>query len=167
MIFVMCPQNSFLDPQGSVYLGERAEILKVRMVDYLSEFQNERKIFFREKHAEADQFFSNDVTHSVVNTPDFHIVDCLKKYADVIFDKTRYSGFFNTGLDDFLKKERITQVSLIGLETHTSILFTAEELRNRGIDVKMIEPLTASRQDHLHNVSISLMANHLGVHIGS
>lgn len=161
-LLVMCPQNSFFDPKGSVYLGEKAEILKVRLDNYLSSYHG-RKIFFREKHLEADTFFSSDKTHSVVNSFDFNVYDSFKKYADIFYDKERYSGFYNTGFEVLLKKDRVTMVTIIGVETHTSILFTAEELRNRNIEVLLIEPLTMSRDDYMHNCAVSLMINSLGV----
>lgn len=164
MVLVMCPQNSFLDPQGSVYMGERAENLKIRLVDFLSDYQGER-IFFKEKHAEQDTFFVMDKTHSIVNTADFNVCKCFKGLSDLTFEKTRYSGFFGTTFGDHLKREHITSVKLVGVETQTSILFTAEELKNQGVDVTIIEPLIASRDDFMHGVSISIMVNYLGVRI--
>lgn len=162
-ILVMCPQNSFFDPKGSIYTGDKSEILKIRLIDYLKEYKG-KKIFFREKRALSDTFFANDVTHSIVNTFDYRICDCFSPFADLIYDKTRYSGFFNTELDLFLRKGNVKSVFLIGIETQTSILYTAEELKNRNVDVTIIEPLTASRDDYMHNVAMSLMINSLGVH---
>lgn len=166
MMIVMCPQNSFLDPKGSVYMGEKAEILKIRLMDYLSGF-NGKKVFFREKHAEADSFFSNDRTHSVANTYDYKICECFRNMANLFFDKTRHSGFYDTGFDTLLKQERVQSVILAGVETHTSVLFTSEELRNRGVRVTVLEPLTASRDDYMHSVAVSLMTNSLGVIISA
>jgi nicotinamidase-related amidase len=165
-LLLMCPQNSFLEPKGSVYMGEKAEILKTRLIDYLNTFTGP-KIFFREKHAESDEFFVNDKTHSIVNTFDYQTVDALKKYATRYFDKTRFSGLYNTGFDVYLKEERISAVTLLGVETHTSILFTAEELRNRGIEVTVIEPLTMARDDYMHLLGISMMTNFLGVKVSA
>ena len=163
-LFLMCPQNSYFHPSGSVYMGEKAEVLKIRLFDYLARYGG-MKIFFREKHVVADGFFVNDKTHSVVNTFDFLVLDEFKRYASVYYDKNRYSGFFDTGLDALVKKEKISSVVLMGVETHTSVLFTAEELRNRSIDVSVIEPLTASRDDFMHSTAISVMNNFLGVRI--
>lgn len=165
IILVMNSQNSFLSPEGSVYMGEKAEILKIRMKDYLSDF-NGMRLFFREKHSREDSFFSNDKTHSLVTTPDFNIVEELKPLADNFFDKTRYSAFFDTNLGDFLKSKKVEKVTMAGLETHTSILFTAEELRNRGYDVTIIEPCCMSRDDFMHSYSIALMRNFLSVRVG-
>jgi nicotinamidase/pyrazinamidase len=164
-LLVMCPQNSYLDSKGSVYLGEKAEIMRVRLLDYISDFSG-KIFFFLEKRGQADSFFANDKTHSIVNTFDYRIERNLKKFASIKIEKIRYSGFFQTDFEKYLKMEKIKDVTIIGLETHTSILFTAEELCNREIHVRVIEPLTASRDDYMHNVAISLMVNHLGVKLG-
>lgn len=145
-------------------MGEKAEILKVRLADFLSGF-DKQKIFFREKHALDDKFFINDVTHSVTNTSDFAVSDAVKKYANEFWDKTRYSAFYGMDLDGFLIRHRVQNVGIVGIETHTSVLFTAEELRNRGYEVSVVEPCVMSRDDYLHGYAISLMKNFLGVRI--
>lgn len=166
IILVMNPQNSFLSEDGSVYMGEKAEIIKVRLKDYLGDFPGKR-LFLREKHSREDSFFANDKTHSLVTTDDFNVHVDLKPYADSFMDKTRYSAFHDTVLGDFLKSEKVKSVALVGLETHTSILFTAEELRNRGFDVMVIEPCCMSRDDYMHPYAIALMRNFLSVRIGA
>lgn len=166
MLFVMCPQNSFLSSAGSLYMGEKAEDLKIRLKDYVGGYTG-KKVFFKEKHAHDDSYFSRDRTHSIATTEDYKIEPSLQTYANLIYDKTRYSAFHNTGLEQFLIREKIQEVGIVGLETHTSILFTAEELINRGISVIIIEPCTMARDEHMHNFAISLMSNFLGVHISN
>ena len=164
IILVMNPQNSFFSPGGSVYMGEKAEILKTRLADFLSGF-NKTKIFLREKHAEEDIFFMSDVTHSIANTEDFLICNELKKYANLVVDKTRYCALFNNNLESVLKQKNVKSIGIVGVETHTSILFTAEELRNRNYEVIVIEPCSASRDGYLHGYAITLMKHCLGVRI--
>ena len=166
LLLVMCPQNSFFDPKGSIYMGEKAETLRVRLEDFLASYPG-KKVFFREKHAEADDFFINDKTHSIVNSYDFAVFEPFKKYADIFYDQTRYSGFFNTGFEILLKKEKVTSTIIVGVETHLSVLFTAEELKNRGVEVSIIEPLLASRDDTMHSNAVSLMVNYLGVRVNA
>ena len=163
---VMCPQNSFLSPKGSVYMGDKAEILCIRLGDFLSSF-SKTKVFFREKHAMEDSFFATDKTHSVATTEDYQVHEGLKKYANFFYDKTRYSAFYDNQLDGFLRQRNVREVGMVGVETHTSILFTAEELRNRGYDVTVIEPCTMSRDDQLHGFAISLLKHSLGVEISN
>ncbi len=102
-LFVMNPQNSFLSKEGRVYTGDKAEILKVRLIDLLSRF-NKEIIFFREIHATEDKFFTTDKTHSVANTSDSFIHKDLKKFGQTTINKTRYNAFFGTALEDTLLK---------------------------------------------------------------
>lgn len=165
-VFVMCPQNSYLSKSGSVYMGEKAEILKVRIADYLNGLKGNR-VFFREKHAIGDAFFVGEKTHSITVTKDYQVEKSLKPLADLFFDKTRYSAFYNTELDSFISRNKVTLVKMMGIETHTSILFTAEELKNRGIDVEIIEPCSMSSDDYLHSSAINIMVNFLGIRLGN
>jgi len=164
ILLVMNPQNSFFSREGLVYMGEKAEILKVRLADFLSRF-NKEIIFFREKHATEDDFFISDKTHSVATTPDFLICKDLKKYGHTVMDKTRYNALYDTVLEKNLKKKRIKNIGIVGVETHTSVLFTAEELRNRSYDVTVVEPCVMSRDDYLHGYAITLMRHSLGVRV--
>jgi len=166
VILVMNPQNSFLSDTGSVYMGAKAETLKLRLQDYLSSF-HKVKIFCRESHAPGDSYFSGDKTHSVATTEDFLVPDSLKKYANYFIDKTRFSGLFDTLLEATLKQNSVRSVGLIGVETHTSILFTAGDLRNRGYEVTVVEPCVMARDDYFHAFSISLMNHYMGVKISN
>lgn len=165
VLLIMNPQNSFFSPQGSVYMGEKAEILKVRLRDYLSNF-SKPKLFFREKHAMQDQFFIGDKTHSIVTSYDFDVVDELKKYATIFYDKTKYNALFDTNLESDLKQKSVKFVGLAGIETHTSVLFTAEDLRNKGYEVEVIEPCTMSRDDYFHGYALNIM-QFLGVKVSN
>jgi nicotinamidase/pyrazinamidase len=166
ILMVMCPQNSFFSPKGSVYMGESADILLVRLVDYLSTFKKSR-IFLKEKHAMEDTFFVADKTHSVATTEDYQVPKALTKFADFSYDKVRYSAFFESQVDIFLRQRNARHVGLVGVETHTSILFTAEELRNRNYEVTVVEPCTMSRDEHMHGFAISLMKHSLGVRMSN
>lgn len=157
-------QNSFLWEEGSVYMGEKAEILKVRLNDFLSRFRG-KKMFSRETHAEQDDFFITDKTHSIATTPDHDIHKDLKKYVDLKDDKSRYDALYNTKIEMQIQNCKTKNVTLVGLETHTSVLFTAESLRNRGYDVTVVEPCVMSRDDYLHGCAIAIMRHSLGVRI--
>jgi nicotinamidase-related amidase len=166
VLLVMNPQNSFLDKTGSVYMGEKAEILKTRLADFLKDFSRP-KIFFRELHRTEDSFFSADKTYSISTTNDSLVEESLKKYANIFMDKTRYSAVYETQLDAQLKQMGAQKIGIVGVETHTSVLFTAEKLRNMNYDVTVIEPCTMSRDEYLHGYAITLLQHYLGVQISN
>ena len=166
ILFVMNAQHSFLSSSGSVYMGEKAETLKVRLLDYISSYSG-KKVFLREVHAMEDSFFRSDKTHSIATTSDCLICDSLRRFQAEYVDHNRYDAFYATNLENYLKRQKVKSVTVVGLETHTSILFTSESLRNRGYDVTIVEPCCMSRDDYMHAASISLMANFLGIAVSS
>lgn len=164
LLLVLNPQNSFMSPQGSLYMGEKSDILRMRLTDYLKSSKAKR-IFFREKHAVDDTFFRRQKTHSIATSEDFHIHESLKPYAGLVIDKIRYSAFYQTDFDKVLIKEKALNIGVVGLETHTSVLYTVEELCNRGYEVTIIEPLVMSIDDVLHRYAMTILENSLGIHI--
>lgn len=159
-------QNSFLSKNGSLYMGEKAETLKIRLNTFLSGFSG-KKIFVREVHGKEDTFFKSEKTHSIANTFDCEIHDSVKKYADFKDDKTCYNALYNTDIETLIKKQNTKDVFVVGVETHTSVLFTVDSLCNRGYNVSIVEPCVMSREDYLHGCAITIMRHFLGVRINN
>jgi nicotinamidase-related amidase len=119
----------------------------------------------RELHAKDDKFFQTDKTHSLVGSKDLEIPEAFKPYTKMIINTTTYNAFYRTPLESELNKIKPRRVYLVGLETHTFIMFTAEELRNRGYEVSLIEPLTTAEDEYLHGLGITMLRNFLAVDI--
>lgn len=158
-------QNTYFSKEGSKYLGEKADTLKIRIHSYLKSLNKDSDVVYllREIHRLDDQFHSGSVTHSLAGTKDIEIPEVFKINTKLIFNINTYSAFYKTILDSELTKINPEKVVLIGVETHTTVLFTAEELRNRGYDVAVIEPLISSEDEYLHAVGMTLMKNFLSV----
>lgn len=164
VIIGMGLQRAYLHNAGSKYIGEEAEILKVRVKDFLE--NKSCPIFYtREIHCIKDTFFRCDKSNSIVGSLDIEIVEMLKPFSKLMLNTSRYNAFYRTPLESELKKVGPDQVVLIGVETHSNILFTAEELRNRGYDVLVIEALTQSRDAYMHASGINILSNTLSVDI--
>ncbi|RKY81812.1 hypothetical protein DRQ07_03100 [candidate division KSB1 bacterium] len=157
-------QNSFLSEKGSLYMGEKAETLKIRVMDFLSKFSG-KKIFVREIHGKEDTIFMSEKTHSIANSYDCEIHENLRKFADLKDDKTYYDALYNTEIETLIKKQNTKDITVIGLETHTSVMFTVNSLCNRGYNVSVIEPCVMSREDYLHGCAITIMRHYLNVRI--
>lgn len=160
-------QKSYIHPEGTCYLGDRVKDFEVRWVDYLKEARSKKyKIFFtREIHNSDGGFYREGQTHSLVGTLDVEIPEKFKPYIDYIVNVNRFNAFYETGLGSEIYKLKPKEVIIFGVETHTNILFTAEEFRNRSYDVTIIEHLTTSSDDYLHALGITLLSNVLSVNI--
>ncbi len=64
----------------------------------------------------------------ITGTWDWEIIDELKPAPeDIIIDKTRYSGFVNTGLGEILKAQKIKYLIFIGLATNVCVESTLRD----------------------------------------
>lgn len=166
ILIAMGLQRAYFHPQGTRYLGERSDILKIRLDEYLKKVPHDTVIYFtREIHQTNDVFFRNSRSYALVGTPDIEILEPFKQYPKFIVNTTRYSAFYMTPLESELKKIGAKMVTIVGVETHTNVLFTAEELRNRDYEVIVPEALVISEDDYMHAAGINLLSNVLSVNV--
>lgn len=160
-------QRAYFNKQGSRYLGEKSEILKIRLIDFFQSMDLSSYVvfFMREIHRADDIFFQGQKTYGIVGTPDIEIPEVFKPFAKFIINTSRYSGMYRTAFESELNKIRPKEIHIVGVETHTTVLFTAEELRNRGYHVIGYEPLMLSEDDFLHSLGINMLSNVLSVDI--
>jgi nicotinamidase/pyrazinamidase len=79
------------------------------------------------------------------------IIQELTPRADErIMWKSAPSAFFDTDLGETLKDLKVRRVTVVGLETHTSVLLTAADAVARGFQVVVPDPCVcaASPEDH-------------------
>lgn len=167
VIIGCCLQRSYLHEKGSNYLGEAAEILKTRLLEYFKKVDRQNNIiyFLREIRRENDTFFKNEKSGALVGTPDIEILEIFKSYPKFIINLSTYNGFYSTPLESELHKQKPSKVYVVGVETHTNVLFTAEGLRNRSYDVVVNEALVTSKDSYMHAAGINILCNSLAVDV--
>jgi nicotinamidase-related amidase len=166
VVLAMGLQRCYFHSSGTRYLGERAEVLKVRLQEFFRTVSKDDVIFYiREIHQTNDTFYLNSKSYALVGTPDIEILEIFKQYPKFIVNTTRYSALYKTPLESELKKLSPKVIKIVGVETHTNVLFTAEELRNMNYEVVVPEPLTCSEDDYLHTAGINLLSNTLSVNV--
>jgi len=158
-------QHAYFGRGGTRYLGDKADLLKVRMESFLLQERARGSLVFvaREVHQPDDPFYRMHKSHSLVGSKDIEIPEAFKPHIKMVVNTTRPSAFYMTPLDSEIHKAKPERVHVVGVETHMAVLFTAEEFRNRGYDVDVHEALTASEDDYLHALGINLLANSLSV----
>ena len=159
-------QKAYLDKKGNQYIGEQANTLKIRLKDYFKNLNKNNIIFFtREIHNTNDSFYRGNRSHTVVGSSDIEIIETLKPYPKFMINTSRYNALYMTPLESELKKTGFKRVYLVGVETHTNVLFTAEELRNRGYEVTVYEPLVSAQDSYMHAAGINILSNTLSVDV--
>lgn len=166
LIIGMGLQRAYLHPTGCKYIGDSADTLKSRLEDFLdSEGDGKRIVFTREIHQINDEFFKGERSNSIVGSLDIEIIESLKRFPKLLVNVCRYNALYMTPLDSELKKYKPSNIILVGVETHTNILFTAEELRNRNYNVVVVEALTSSKDSYMHASGINILSNTLSTFI--
>ncbi len=67
------------------------------------------------------------------------------------------SAFFRTELETHLARHRVRRLTLVGLETHTSVLLTAADAMSRGIEVVVPEPCVMAADLASHQTALRLL----------
>jgi len=123
-------------------------------IDYYRE--KKRLVFFvNDTHKKNDLEFKVWPRHAVKGTPGAEVIPELKVLSsDTIIEKTSYSGFFETDLDQRLKERGVTYLTLVGVTTNICILFTAVDALMRGYEVVVPETCVAALTDEDHNFAL-------------
>jgi nicotinamidase-related amidase len=125
-------------------------------------------IYICDAHEKEDREFSKFgwPAHAVKGTKGAEVVEELKpEKDDVIIEKTTYSGFYNTPLDETLKNLGIANLRLTGCVTHICVMFTASDAVLRDYKVTVVKNAVAGLSKEDHDAALRIMKNVLGVNI--
>jgi nicotinamidase/pyrazinamidase len=100
-------------------------------------------IFLADTHDPNDREFEIFPVHCVRGTAEADVVPELQPFLEdaTLLRKRRYSGFFETDLEQRLRTARPGQVTVVGVCTDICVLHTVADLRNR--DYRVVVPAEA------------------------
>lgn len=90
------------------------------------------------------------------------IIDELKPYANIIFDKTGYSCMKNFTLINHLIESKITCLYFVGVETDACIYASMIDAFEMGFDVKVVEDAVTSSVKEYHEAAIKMIKKQFG-----
>ena len=114
-----------------------AAIPRVRAAIESRKQAGDQLIFLADTHDPNDREFEIFPVHCVRGTHESEVVDELQKYlaGARLIRKRRYSGFFETNLEQVLKQAAPSTVTVVGVCTDICVLHTVADLRNRDYAV--------------------------------
>lgn len=71
--------------------------------------------------------------------------------------KKRYSGFFRTDLDEYLRREQVGHLVVVGVNTHACVRMTAIDAYQHDYDVAIVKECVESYDQEHHDVSLRYM----------
>ena len=160
--------RDFLDPQGTLFVGERGLQIIPFVAQKISEMRAKGAviIFLNDSHEPDDREFARFPPHCVRNTPGAELIPQLRmEPGDYRVEKTRFSGFYGTDLDKILAAEQVTEVHLVGVCTSICIMETASDLLDRDFPVVVYRAGVADLNPQEHEWALKRMTKILGARV--
>ncbi len=160
--------NDFIDENGALYCGPDAKQIVPFVKDRL-ETQREQGglvIFLQDAHDEDDVEFEKFPKHCVAGSWGSRVVDSLTPLEkEIVISKKRYSGFYNTELDEILKAHKPDIVEVIGVCTSICVMDTVGGLANRDYKISVPEKGVADFDPEFHRFALKRMKQLYGAKI--
>ncbi len=165
----------FAAPDGRLTAGEPAQEIESALVNRIKSFHDaEKPIFFMmDIHHEGDVHHPETnlfPPHNIAGTKGRELFGGVKdiygeiKGANHVFfiDKTRYSAFAGTNLEQLLGERGIDSLTLTGLVTDICIMHTAVDAYNKGYSITVPASCVASFNADGHAFALEHFKNSLG-----
>lgn len=160
--------NDFILRDGALYSGKKGE----EIVSFINkEIKNFRKaknpiVFVCDNHEMDDKEFEMFPPHCIAGEKGSNIIkDIDFRKEDKVIKKRRYSSFFGTDLDIYLREKEIDEMYLVGVCTNICILYTAADARNLGYKVNIYKNGVASFDEEAHKFALKESEKTLGCNI--
>jgi len=160
--------EDFINKEGALTTGPAGEEIVGFIQGKVEEFRGKDYpiIYICDNHEIDDKEFQMFPTHCVAGTSGSEIIkDLAPQEGDKIIKKRRYSSFFGTDLDLYLRENNIDEVYLVGVCTNICVLYTAADARNLAYKVNVYEDGVASFDSEAHKFALKEMGTTLGCHI--
>lgn len=130
-------------------------------------------IFLADTHGEDDPEFEMFPPHCIDGSGEEEVVAELQPYLEraALVEKTRYSGFHETELEQELERIEPEEVIVVGVCTDICVMHTVADLRNRDYPVKVVRDCVETYDtpghvaEHINEFAISHMRDILGAKI--
>lgn len=138
-IIVVDMQRDFCHKDGSLFIGEDVKkiIPEIKSLINKAKTHNAPVVFTQDWHTPDDPEFDNWEKHCVLGTEGVKIIEDLfnesKEYYAV--RKRRYSAFFGTDLDLYLRERNIKTLVISGVVTNICVLHTAGDAASLGYGI--------------------------------
>lgn len=160
--------NDFLDPAGSLFVGEAGRAIIPFVAARIEEMRRQGAliIFLNDAHDPADEEFRRFPPHGVKGSWGARIIPELQVApTDLLVAKTHFSGLLQTDLESILRREQVQEVHLVGVCTSICIMETARDLDLSGYQVVVYRKGVADLNREDHEWGLERMARLFGVKV--
>jgi nicotinamidase/pyrazinamidase len=149
-----------LDPKKNLPITQLAMQI-VEPINHLA--QSFRKaswpvVFATDAFRREDFIFTGKMRpYSLQGTPGAQVAEVLKREAeDLWLPKPRFSAFFRTGLDEWLKTRRVTLCAVAGITTNFCVMTTAMDAICCDFKTVILEDCTTASSNEIHKKTLEI-----------
>jgi len=115
-------------------------------------------VFSTDAFRQTDFIFSGRMKpHALEGTKGAEVIDELgPEEGDLWLPKPRFSAFFRTTLDQWLKERKVTLCAVAGITTNFCVLTTAMDAVCSDFETVILEDCTAAVTEEIHRKSLDL-----------
>lgn len=160
--------KDFIEQGGALETGEEGREIIGFIKEKIEEYRKENYpiIFICDNHEIDDKEFDMFPSHCIADTEGSQIIDDFQVLQeDKIIRKRRYSAFYGTDLDLYLREKGVDEISLVGVNTNICVLYTAADGRNISYKVNVYKNGVASFDRGSHEFALKEIENTLGCKI--
>ena len=164
-VIVVDMLRGFLEEGYPLYIGEKHRRI-IPNIQRLIEKESRAgsKIFFIcDNHALDDLEFKMFPPHCIEGTVETEVIPELAGYPGEIIPKRRYSGFFDTELEEKLRQLNPDKLIVCGVATNICVMHTVADARNRDYEVEVLSDCVASFDEEAHRFALEHIEKVLGV----
>jgi nicotinamidase-related amidase len=123
-------------------------------------------IYICDAHEPADEEFRIWPPHAVKGTKGAEVIAELAPHpGELVVHKKRYSGFFESDLNERLKQSDVSELIITGVLTNICVLYTSADAVSRGYRVHVPENCVAAASHEDHRWALEQMEKVLNVDI--
>jgi len=165
VILVVDMLRGFLEEGFPLFCGSPARQIIPQVINLIKGLPEKEIIYICDHHQPDDSEFKMFPPHCIEGTVEAEIIPELRDYPGTIVPKRRYSGFYDTELDELLKKLDPSKVIVVGVCTDICVMHTVADLRNRDYLVEVPKDCVASFNLDAHKFALRHMEKVLGAKI--
>ncbi len=160
--------NDFLSLEGSLNCGEagRRVIEPIRQELERARADGTAVVYACDRHLPNDREFELYPPHCLEGSWGAQVVEELTPLArERVMPKRRFSAFFGTDLDLWLREQGIEELRIVGVCTNICVLYSAADARMRGYEVSVPDNAVASFDPRAHEGALRELADVLKAHV--
>jgi len=163
-VLVVDMLRGFLEEGNPLYCGEGARRIIPSIQRLLDrEIASGSTVFFLcDHHDPDDEEFKMFPPHCIAGTSEAEVVPQLAGYPGEVIPKRRFSGFFDSDLDDKLRALAPQKLVVCGVCTDICVCHTVADARNRDYQVEVPVDCVASFDLAAHHAALQHMQKVLG-----